>query len=195
MENRPTEQIYPLGTLFEKEFPGYGTFVGEIKSFDGVYYHVYYQYDGDEEDLSESQLDSLKMLTPVPKRVRKERETGTVPAETNLTSARQEKRRAETPTTPRYTVGTKFAKIFAGFGTFVGQVEAFDGTYYKVYYPSDGDREDLTEEELDQLTILEQGKAQSDSFMGRLKSSTDTAPEEKGGVEELAILDRVPDAV
>eukprot|EP00977_Amphora_coffeiformis_P018623 scaffold6611_cov150-Amphora_coffeaeformis.AAC.4 len=61
------------------------------------------------------------------------------------------------PLKPRYTVGTTFAKVFPGHGTFMGQIESFDGVHYHVVYPRDGDQEDLTEAELDELKILSKG--------------------------------------
>ena len=53
-----------------------------------------------------------------------------------------------------YSVGTKFVKVFVGSGIYVGVIEKYDGEYYTVHYPTDDDREDLTREELDQLTMI-----------------------------------------
>lgn len=51
----------------------------------------------------------------------------------------------------KYPNGTRFVKDFPDYGTFEGVVLKYDGDYYTVWYPEDGDREDLDEEELDSL--------------------------------------------
>jgi hypothetical protein len=56
---------------------------------------------------------------------------------------------------PRFPMGTRFRKNFPGYGTFQGTIESFDGEYYRVYYPSDGDAEDLSDSELDEVEIIE----------------------------------------
>ena len=56
--------------------------------------------------------------------------------------------------TPRYSAGTMFAKTFPGHGTFIGYVKYFDGEYYRVYYPEDGDSEDMGEEDFECVTIV-----------------------------------------
>jgi hypothetical protein len=54
-----------------------------------------------------------------------------------------------------FPVGTRFRKEFPGHGTFQGTVVSFDGVHYKVYYPSDGDSEELSDHELDEVDIIE----------------------------------------
>jgi hypothetical protein len=60
--------------------------------------------------------------------------------------------RASAPTFP---VGTRFRKDFPGHGTFQGTIISFDGVHYKVHYPSDGDSEELSDYELDDVELIE----------------------------------------
>lgn len=213
--------LFPVGTKFLKEFPGYGTFTGIVKAFNGTYYQVHYPDDGDAEDLSTDELKALTVLSK-PKTNRKVKKTktgkasvaivptiapnpdepkaeptvdghvandGTIVAsaidtateatETAATTAtdgqveavaeesalpsspntsfsepKKEQQQQQQPA-PRIAIGTQFAKVFPGYGTFVGVVEGFDGTFYQVFYPGDGDREDLSEAELTRLKSLE----------------------------------------
>jgi hypothetical protein len=64
---RASAPTFPVGTRFRKEFPGHGTFQGEILSFDGVHHKVYYSSDGDSEELSDYELDDLE-ITEIPTR-------------------------------------------------------------------------------------------------------------------------------
>ncbi|CAB9520972.1 expressed unknown protein [Seminavis robusta] len=52
---------------------------------------------------------------------------------------------------PMFLVGTRFRRTFDGHGTFEGVITSFDGTYYHVVYPEDGDEEDFSEEDLEAL--------------------------------------------
>jgi hypothetical protein len=56
---------------------------------------------------------------------------------------------------PSYPVGTRFRKEFPGHGTFQGTIMSFDGEHHKVYYSSDGDSEELSDYELDDVEIIE----------------------------------------
>jgi hypothetical protein len=169
--SQPMEQVYPIGTKFEKEFEGYDRpFVGEIKIFDGHYYHVLYD-DNDEEMLSETELNSLKIITEVPQRRVQKQEV--VHCQTQEETAEEEAQAMTTTSNaitiddnegdtgkkliskePQWPIGTKFLKVFEGYGTFVGEIQSFDGMYYHMIYPSDGDEEDLTEEEVRRLMIV-----------------------------------------
>jgi hypothetical protein len=60
--------------------------------------------------------------------------------------------RASAPTFP---VGTRFRKEFPGHGTFQGTIMSFDGEHHRVYYSSDGDSEELSDYELDDVEIIE----------------------------------------
>jgi len=59
----PRRPKYAIGTKFVKAFPKYGVFIGHIESFDGYHYKVFYPKDEDEEDLTEQDLDKLKIFT------------------------------------------------------------------------------------------------------------------------------------
>lgn len=85
-----------------------------------------YEGDNDEEDLSDSDFDDLEVInTPDP-------------------SAAQFKHR----------VGTSFLKDFPGsHGRFTGEVKRYEGHRYHVKY-DDGDSEDLSEWELENLEIV-----------------------------------------
>jgi hypothetical protein len=54
---------YPIGYKFVKTFGKLGCFVGEVKSLDPPFYQVYYEDDGDKEDLSEGELSTWPELT------------------------------------------------------------------------------------------------------------------------------------
>jgi hypothetical protein len=56
---------------------------------------------------------------------------------------------------PRFSVGTRFRKEFPGHGMFQGTITSFDGEHYRVYYPSDGDSEELSDYELDDVEMIE----------------------------------------
>jgi hypothetical protein len=56
---------------------------------------------------------------------------------------------------PAFPVGTQFRKEFPGHGTFQGTIMSFDGEHYRVYYPSDGDSEELSDYELDDVEMVE----------------------------------------
>jgi hypothetical protein len=56
---------------------------------------------------------------------------------------------------PRFSVGTQFRKEFPGHGAFQGTIMSFDGEHYRVYYPSDGDSEELSDYELDDVEMVE----------------------------------------
>jgi hypothetical protein len=56
---------------------------------------------------------------------------------------------------PRFSVGTRFRKEFPGHGMFQGTITSFDGEHYRVYYPSDGDSEELSDYELDDVEMME----------------------------------------
>lgn len=127
---------FAIGTQFKKTFPGHGTFVGVIESFNGVVYRIKYPEDGDVEDMLE---DEVRKWVDVSLQKEEKEE--------------QEPQMFE-PKKPRYAVGTKFVKPFPGFGLYVGQIESFDGYRYQVFYPKDDDREELDEIELDGLKIL-----------------------------------------
>jgi hypothetical protein len=58
-------------------------------------------------------------------------------------------------TASTWPVGTRFRKEFPGHGTFQGTITSFDGEHYKVHYPSDGDSEELSDYELDDVEIIE----------------------------------------
>jgi len=58
----------------------------------------------------------------------------------------------------KYEVGAQFRKEFEGHGKFVGCITRFDGTYYHVVYPADGDTEEMLEEELDQVDFFDDDK-------------------------------------
>jgi hypothetical protein len=45
-----------------QEFKGHGMFEGRIVKFNGAHYKVYYPEDGDEESLSEYELDELDIV-------------------------------------------------------------------------------------------------------------------------------------
>ena len=45
-----------------QEFPGFGVFEGKITSYDGEHYTVYYDKDGDEEELSEWEFEKLQLV-------------------------------------------------------------------------------------------------------------------------------------
>mmetsp|Transcript_4045 Transcript_4045/g.5284 ORF Transcript_4045/g.5284 Transcript_4045/m.5284 type:complete len:875 (+) Transcript_4045:151-2775(+) len=49
---------YEIGLKFKKLFPGYGKFTGEVIAYRRPYYKVRYE-DGDEEDLSQKELDNF----------------------------------------------------------------------------------------------------------------------------------------
>uniref|UniRef100_A0A7S3LDQ4 PTM/DIR17-like Tudor domain-containing protein n=1 Tax=Amphora coffeiformis TaxID=265554 RepID=A0A7S3LDQ4_9STRA len=146
------QPAFPIGTMLHKSFPPHGTFVGRIKSFDGVLYRIHYPEDGDEEDIYEDELFTLLGVSP-PDHSSPDTET----QQSAESSKQNEEANTVEPLKPRYTVGTTFAKVFPGHGTFMGQIESFDGVHYHVVYPRDGDQEDLTEAELDELKILSKG--------------------------------------
>ena len=53
---------------------------------------------------------------------------------------------------PRYPIGLQFVKHFEGHGSFEGRIAritAFDGQHYKVFYPGDGNEEELSEWEFE----------------------------------------------
>jgi hypothetical protein len=56
---------------------------------------------------------------------------------------------------PSFPVGTRFRKEFPGHGTFRGRIMSFDGEHHRVYYSSDGDSEELSDYELDDVEIIE----------------------------------------
>jgi hypothetical protein len=56
---------------------------------------------------------------------------------------------------PRFSVGTRFRKEFPGHGMFQGTIASSDGEHYRVYYPSDGDSEELSDYELDDVEMME----------------------------------------
>lgn len=172
------EARFPIGTQFEKEFPGFGTFKGKVKSFDGAHYHVVYPADGDSEDLTEEELSKLKILTRVPPKQSKPKmpqktpkpaAVTAKPENTPSTAATNNNNGDPTPTQvqtaattnnnqPRYPVGTVFAKVFPGHGCYVGRVTGFDGTFYKVFYSYDNDEEDFEEADFSNVTILKKGQ-------------------------------------
>jgi len=139
-----SKPLFAIGTKFEKKFPGFGTYVGQINSLNGRHYRVWYPADDDEEDLTEFQLKQLKILSPV------------LPEKSTVENEVPEPRKNRPPSTetPRFPAGTTFAKLFPGHGIFEGHVESFDGASYKVVYPMDGDSEELSESEMEKLTIL-----------------------------------------
>jgi len=143
--------MFPIGTQLKKDFPPYGTYVGEIKSFDGVMYRVYYPEDDDEEDIYEDELRTLMGVT------RPDHSSSNMETQSAESPEQPDQENTVESAKPRYTVGTTFAKVFPGYGTFMGRIEFFDGVHYNVFYPRDGDREDLTEAELDELKILSKG--------------------------------------
>uniref|UniRef100_A0A7S3KY91 Uncharacterized protein n=1 Tax=Amphora coffeiformis TaxID=265554 RepID=A0A7S3KY91_9STRA len=55
---------------------------------------------------------------------------------------------------PKYAIGTRFVKAFPNYGVFIGRIESFDGSHYKIFYPKDEDEEELTQQDLDNLTIF-----------------------------------------
>ena len=59
---------------------------------------------------------------------------------------------------------------FPGHGEFVGRVTSYDGHLYKVYYDEDGDEEEMTEKDLNELEILDTDEAESDDGTPRLVS-------------------------
>ena len=164
------EARFPIGTQFQKDFPGFGIFKGKVKAFDGMHYHVVYE-DGDSEDMTEAELAKLKILsrqvpqkrkskTPAKKEALKPENTPP-PATNNSNNNNNNSGNPIAPQTspadsnkPRYPVGTVFAKVFPGHGCYVGRVTAFDGTYYKVYYSYDKDEEDFEEADFNNVTIL-----------------------------------------
>lgn len=175
---------FPIGTQFEKEFPGYGTFKGRVKFFDGSHYRVVYPEDGDAEDITEAELSKLKILSPVPAaaKQRKPKTPATAKQTNNNNNSKPPENVPSTTTNnnnnvnssnggdatpptealsaannnrqPKYPVGTVFAKVFPGHGCYVGRVTAFDGTFYKVYYSYDKDEEDFEEADFNNVTIL-----------------------------------------
>lgn len=171
--------FFPVGTTFEKKFTGYGIFEGRVESYDPkrLYYKVHYPLDGDSEELTEAELKKLKILSkPTPALPPNEKATNNndgdgavTPSESSTKASNEDKKE------PRYPIGTKFAKTFLGHGTYVGRIESFDGVYYKVVYPKDGDREDLTESELDSLVILSAAAAEE-----RTKTSSLAKGKRKG---------------
>jgi hypothetical protein len=61
---KKTREIYfkaSIGKRVNKHFPGYGDYVGRITSYEDGLFHVVYD-DGDEEDMDEKELISLKVL-------------------------------------------------------------------------------------------------------------------------------------
>ncbi|CAB9517649.1 expressed unknown protein [Seminavis robusta] len=54
---------YPIGARFFKLFPGGHAFQGEIMSFDGSKYTVWYE-DGDEEHLGPEELEEVYFILP-----------------------------------------------------------------------------------------------------------------------------------
>jgi hypothetical protein len=74
---------------------------------------------------------------------------------TASTDSRATRTKGATPQIRDFSVGTRFLKVFPGEGTFQGTITAFDGEHYTVYYPSDGDDEDLSDNELDELKIID----------------------------------------
>jgi Lamin-B receptor of TUDOR domain len=125
---------YAVGTFVTKHFPAFGWFKGRIIHYDHTCKQYKIQYeDADLEDLTESEL------TKVFERAER--------AKPGYEQEIRRKRRA------RYDVGTKVKKLFYAFGWFDGTIEEFDDEtdYYRVVY-SDGDKEDLDEEEV--LEIL-----------------------------------------
>ena len=54
-----------------------------------------------------------------------------------------------------------FSQEFEGHGSFEGRVVAFDGKHYRVYYPEDGDEEELSEYEFDDFGILDADEEES----------------------------------
>lgn len=149
---KPVEQVYPIGTKIRKHFPlHHGFFVGEVTFFDGQRYHISYE-DGDFETMDAAEVGEWQMLTEAPTGMEREEENPepnevidvddtTPPAET------------EEPREQLWPVGTKFLKVFEEHGAFVGEIVSFDGNFYRAVY-SDGDQEDLDENEMRRLTIL-----------------------------------------
>jgi hypothetical protein len=74
--------------------------------------------------------------------------------------------RASAPTFP---VGTRFRKEFPGQGTIQGTIMSFDGVHYKVHYPSDGDSEELSDYELDDVEIMSSRARGSNKKIDRLR--------------------------
>jgi len=106
-------------------------------------------------------------VEPPPKRVKHIQESKAVACSTVIGSrprvgkgygqhrVASNKNKRSDATNPRFSVGTRFLKGFPGEGTFQGTITAFDGEHYTVYYPSDGDDEDLSDNELDELKIID----------------------------------------
>ena len=118
------QQKYPIGTRFWKRFGRYGVFEGQVESYDDwTGYYVKYS-DGDAEHLGQDDIDEL----------------------------------IQNPTSPpplyhqKYPLKTFFYKKFGKHGVFEGTIRKFDkhGGYYNIEY-SDGDEEDLREEDIDKL--------------------------------------------
>lgn len=65
---------YPVGYKFVKTFGHVGRFVGEVTSLDSPFYHVYYEDDGDEEELSEAELSTWPEATTPGKKTKKQPE-------------------------------------------------------------------------------------------------------------------------
>jgi hypothetical protein len=157
-------------------------FEGQIMSFDGKHYKVYYSADDDEEELSEYEFGDVEIIDS-PKKQKSEQDvfprssmrTSTKRKAVTRLSTRQTKpatrstragaRDASTVPCgkkrhcprPESRVGMRFLKSFEGEGTFEGRIVSFDGEHYKVHYSADNDEEELSENELEELEIIGRG--------------------------------------
>jgi hypothetical protein len=133
--------------------------------------------DGDNEmdeaeliELPTKSLETKRKASCAPKRSRdKRRKSGTLEEEEsraekdqgNASLVKDGSAQAESSNTtdrasaPTFPVGTRFRKEFPGHGTFQGTIMSFDGEHHRVYYLSDGDSEELSDYELDDVEIIE----------------------------------------
>ncbi|ETW09930.1 hypothetical protein H310_00358 [Aphanomyces invadans] len=85
--------------------------------------------------------------------------------------------------------GTKFLKVFEGFGTFEGVVRSATDGVYVVYYAQDGDEEELDEQEM--LEVLRQSRqleaASSVVAPPQVESSADPSPPNTRTVEFVPV--------